>query len=269
MMAVPQPNAAAASVSPSVSFVPDAPSVVLFDLDDTLFDHQRAVALGVTAKRHAWGGALAAADDADEVRRWHHLEEVHYSRYLHGELDLQQQRRVRVQEFLRHHGVNLDDDAADDWYADYLSHYDRSWLLHDDAVPCLDSLEDAIPGVRFGIITNAELNYQTPKLDRLGLTPRMRHVVASGVVGVPKPDARIFQHACELFGVEPQRAVYVGDRLQTDARGATDAGLTGVWLDRGVVVPDPDEVAKAQSAGVLVIRSLEELPALLVSCTRE
>ncbi|MHA6667283.1 HAD family hydrolase [Homoserinimonas sp. A447] len=256
MTTVSQQNAAQASASPSVS-------VVLFDLDDTLFDHQRAVALGVTTKRHAWGGVLAAADDADEVRRWHHLEEVHYSRYLHGELDLQQQRRVRVQEFLRHHGIELDDGAADAWYADYLGHYDQSWVLHDDALPCLDELESIITGVQFGIITNAELNYQTPKLDRLALSHRMRHVVASGVVGVPKPDARIFQHACELFGVEPQNAAYIGDRLQTDARGAVDAGLTGVWLDRGVVVPDPGEVAEAQAAGVLVIRSLAELPQLL------
>src|SRR5690606_13219394 len=213
--------------------------------------------------RRAHGGALAAVDDAEAMRHWHHLEEVHYSRYLHGELDLQGQRRVRVQEFLRHHGEELDDAAADAWYDDYLSHYDESWVLHDDALPCLDALEARIPGVEFGIITNAELNYQTPKLDRLALSPRMRHVVASGVVGFPKPDPRIFQHACELFGVQPQKAVYVGDRLQTDARGAADAGLTGVWLDRGVVVPDDDEVAKAQEAGVLVIRSLNELPDLL------
>lgn len=261
MTAVSRQNAAKSSVSPS--FFPGALSVVLFDLDDTLFDHQRAVALGVTAKRRAHGGVLAAADDADEVRRWHQLEEVHYSRYLHGELDLQQQRRVRVQEFLRHHDIELDDDAADAWYADYLAHYDRSWTLHDDALPCLDGLESVIPWVQFGIITNAELNYQTPKLDRLGLSPRMRHVIASGVVGVPKPDARIFQHACELFGVEPQHAVYVGDRLQTDARGAVDAGLTGVWLDRGVVVPSNDELAEARASGVLTISTLTELAGVL------
>jgi putative hydrolase of the HAD superfamily len=249
-------NAPKSAASPSFS-------VVLFDLDDTLFDHQRAVGLGVTAKRRAHGGGVAAADDAAEVRRWHHLEEVHYSRYLHGELDLQQQRRVRVQEFLRPHGVELTDAEADAWYADYLAHYDRSWVLHDDALPCLDALEQAIPGVQFGIITNAELNYQTPKLDRLGLSPRMRHVVASGVVGVPKPDAQIFRHACALFGVDPQNAVYVGDRLQTDARGAHDAGLTGVWVDRGVVTPTADELAEATASGVLVIRSLAELPPLL------
>jgi putative hydrolase of the HAD superfamily len=240
-------------------------SVVLFDLDDTLFDHQRAVGLGVTAKRHAHGGVVAAADDAAEVRRWHHLEEVHYSRYLHGELDLQGQRRVRVQEFLRPHGVELPDTDADAWYADYLTRYDQSWVLHDDALPCLDALEAAIPGVQFGIITNAELNYQTPKLDRLGLASRMRHVVASGELGVPKPDAHIFHHACALFGAEPRNAVYVGDRLQTDARGAHDAGLTGVWIDRGVVTPEPDELAEARASGVLVVQSLADLPELLLS----
>lgn len=256
MTPVVRPDGADPTATPSFS-------VVLFDLDDTLFDHQRAVGLGITAKRRAHGGTVAAADDAAEIRRWHHLEEVHYSRYLHGELGFQEQRRVRVFEFLRPHGVELDDAAADAWYADFLRLYDRSWVLHDDALSCLDSLEQAIPGVQFGIVTNAELNFQLPKLERLGLAERMTHVVASGQVGCPKPDARIFHEACARFGVRPEEAVYVGDRLQTDARGARDAGLTGVWLDRGVVTPDADELAQARASGVLTISSLAELPALL------
>lgn len=247
----------------SISLESPSFSVILFDLDDTLFDHQRAVSLGVTATRHATGGVVAAADDEAEIRRWHHLEELHYSRYLHGELDLQAQRRLRVQEFLLPHGLELGDADADAWYADYLLHYNGSWELHDDALQCLDELEALLPGVRFGIITNAELNYQQPKLDRLGLSQRMDHVIASGEVGVPKPDARIFRHACDLFGADPSTAVYIGDRLQTDARGAVDAGLTGVWVDRGVVVPEPEDLADALASGVLRVSNLAELPALL------
>ena len=33
-------------------------SVVLFDLDDTLFDHRRSVELGITAHRSSIGGEL-------------------------------------------------------------------------------------------------------------------------------------------------------------------------------------------------------------------
>lgn len=240
-------------------------SVVLFDLDDTLFDHHRAVALGVTAKCRSYGGPLASVDGTEAMKVWHRLEEQHYVRYLSGELTLQGQRRVRVQEFVRSYGVELSDEDALDWYNDYLTHYDKSWLLHDDTVPALDDLERVFPGVRFGIITNAELSYQTPKLDLLELSPRMHHVIGSGEFGFPKPDARIFEHACELFEVHPSQAVYVGDRLHTDARGAHDAGLTGIWIDRGIVTPSDEELKEATAAGVLTVSSLLELPALLLA----
>ena len=58
-------------------------TVVLFDLDDTLFDHRAAVRAGVAAHRTAVG---LTGDEAAEFARWHALEEEHYHRYLAGEL---------------------------------------------------------------------------------------------------------------------------------------------------------------------------------------
>jgi putative hydrolase of the HAD superfamily len=84
----------------------------------------------------------------------------------------------------------------------------------------------------------------------------------SGEVGAAKPHARIFQAACERFGVEPGDAVYVGDRLDTDAIGAASAGLRGVWLDRNGAAT-PDELRRAAASAVSVISTLDELPALL------
>ncbi|MCU1425281.1 MAG: family hydrolase [Microbacteriaceae bacterium] len=237
--------------------------VVLFDLDDTLFAHSRAVARGVAAYRLSHGGDLAAADDAVELARWSALEEHHYHRYLAGELDYREQRRHRARGFVEPYAIDLSSDAAaDEWFGRYLIEYERAWLLFDDALPCLDSLAAEIPGVRFGIVTNAELPFQQAKLDATGLADRVEHTVASGDLGVAKPDPRIFAEAARLFGVDPSEAVYVGDRLETDAIGAADAGLTGVWLDRRHAATH-DERARAEASGVAIIHGLVELTALL------
>ena len=232
-------------------------SVVLFDLDDTLFMHRESVEAGIAAHRTTLGGAIAAADRASEFTRWNALEELHYHRYLSGELDFLEQRRERARGFLQPYGLTLDDDAADAWYDGYLVHYESTWALHPDSLPCLDALD-----ARIGVITNGSLPFQMAKIDGVGLTPRLEHVIASGEVGVAKPDPRIFVVTCGVFGVEPADAVYVGDRLHTDAIGAARAGLLGVWLDRAGIAT-PAELAEAAAEGVPVIRSLAELPALL------
>ncbi len=54
----------------------------------------------------------------------------------------------------------------------------------------------------------------------------------SSEVGAAKPDPRIFHHACDGLGLEKEEVAYVGDRRETDAIAATDAGLRGIWLDR-------------------------------------
>ena len=231
--------------------------VALFDLDDTLFAHSEAVATGVAAHRFAHGGLLAAADTAAESARWTALEEHHYHRYLAGELGFREQRRVRARGFVEPYGLDLSDDGvADAWFEGYLVHYRRAWRLHDDALPLLDALPQ-----RLGIITNAELVFQLRKIEAMGIADRFEHVIASGEVGHAKPDARIFHHAASTFGVAPSAVAYVGDRLHTDAIGATDAGLLGVWLARDGG-SDGDR-AEAAARGVPVIRSLLELPALL------
>lgn len=231
--------------------------VVLFDVDDTLFAHAEAVHAGVTAHRARLGGALAAADDAVESARWTALEEHHYHRYLRGEVTSREQRRARARDFLAPYGLSLDTDAdADAWFERYLAEYRTAWRLHDEVPAVLAALTQ-----RLGVITNAELDFQLGKLEATGIRERFEHIIASGEVGFVKPDARLFAHAASLFGVSPGAAAYVGDRLETDALGAAGAGMLGVWVSRGV--PSPADLDTAAAAGVSVVRSLAELPALL------
>ena len=226
--------------------------VVLFDLDDTLFAHTAAVDTGVLVYLAARG--WPSRDDA--LARWHELEELHYHRYLRGEIGFLDQRVARITDFAAHHGVAVEDPAAS--YQQYFVEYERAWAAHDDALACLD----AMPGTRFGIITNGERDFQLPKLEAIGLLDRFEHVVASGSLGLAKPDRRIFEHAVSLFGVAPADAAYVGDRFETDAVGARDAGLTGVWVDR-LGNATAAQAAAAAASGVHIVRGLAEVPALL------
>uniref|UniRef100_UPI0025D11C77 HAD family hydrolase n=1 Tax=uncultured Leifsonia sp. TaxID=340359 RepID=UPI0025D11C77 len=198
------------------------------------------------------------------VALWHDLEEQHYHSYLAGRLDFEGQRQARARDFAARHGVVLGDAEASAWFSDYFEHYVAAWSLHHDALRCLDALEATIAGVRFGLITNGDLAFQRRKVEAVGLDARMERLVASGEVGVAKPDARIFDVACAEFGESPEQAVYVGDRLRTDAIGAARAGLTGVWLNRRGDVPSTDDAAEAASLGVIELSSLDELPGAVV-----
>lgn len=238
--------------------------VVLFDLDDTLMAHREAVAAGIVRymRVRAYDGDAAAA-----ATRWHELEEEHYAAYLGGALSFEGQRRARAAAFARDFGEELDDLDASAWFGEYFEHYRDSWTLHDDVLPALDALGRALPGVRLGIVTNGELEFQTAKIVRLALHGRVEHVVASGDLGVAKPDPAIFDAALDRFRATGpvSGAAYVGDRLRTDAIGAARAGLIGVWINRAGVVPDQAEAAEARDAGVTEIRSLDELAPLLVA----
>ena len=55
---------------------------------------------------------------------------------------------------------------------------------------------------------------------------------------------------------------YIGDRLETDAIGAAQAGMRGVWLCRDRDASAEEEVGAA-GANVDILHSLSELPALL------
>ncbi len=237
--------------------------VALFDLDDTLFAHRRAAERGLADHRAALGGAIAAADDTAENTRWFELEELHYHQYLAGELDFLGQRRARVRSFVAPYGVVLATDTeADAWYRGYWVHYENNWTLHDDTLPCLDALTTGPEPLRIGLVTNGDIDFQTSKLRRTGLLPRIEHIIASGSVGISKPDAAIFARACAVFGITPAEAAYIGDRLTTDALGASAAGLLGVWLDRAGTATD-EQLAVCRTAGVPVIRSLDAVPRLL------
>ena len=105
----------------------------------------------------------------------------------------------------------------------------HNYGLFPDAVPALDALRAR--GLRLGVISNFDTWLGT-MLEVLAVTEHFEVVAISGELGVEKPDPKIFHWALEQAGVEPSRAMHVGDSPNFDAQPAHDLGMKGVLLDR-------------------------------------
>lgn len=93
-------------------------------------------------------------------------------------------------------------------------------------------------GVPMGVVSNAsgqiESMLRITRICQAGDGPcvSMRVIVDSHVVGVAKPDPRIFDFALPSFGeVDRGRIAYIGDSVVMDVGGAGAAGLLPILLD--------------------------------------
>lgn len=85
-------------------------------------------------------------------------------------------------------------------------------------------------GYRVGSVTNRGLGGEPfrDELQHHGLLDLFEVLSISCEVGYLKPHPRIFQHALDALGVEPEEAVMVGDSLRADIGGAKALGMTAV-----------------------------------------
>lgn len=103
------------------------------------------------------------------------------------------------------------------------------WAAYPDVRPAFVRLRDR--GLRIGIISNWDKRLAS-LLEGLGLCDLIDITISSAVVGLRKPDPRIFELACERIGVPAAEAVHVGDHHYADILGATTVGMTAVLIDR-------------------------------------
>jgi putative hydrolase of the HAD superfamily len=228
---------------------------VLFDLDDTLFDHRGAsrAALAEVHRRHA------PASDFDVFERNHVriLEELHLE-VLAGRRGLDDARRERFRRVFDSIGIPLSPEDANAVAAAYRAGYVPSWRAVEGAAALVTAIRAR---ARVGIISNNLIEETRDKLIFCGLAPLVDAVVVSGDEGISKPDPRLFDIALDRLGVSAGESVMFGDSWAADIVGAARAGIRCVWFNprRKPKPPDPPDVAEVFSltpAGDVVERLL-------------
>ena len=121
--------------------------------------------------------------------------------------------------------------------------------------------DDVVPGLKalHGMYTLGTLTNGSMRPERLGLEKLFDFIVMSVEHGgIEKPDPRIFDVAIREAGCEPHELLHVGDHIEYDVRGAIDAGVRSVWLNR------TSEIRPTDIKPDLEVQTMTELPEALL-----
>jgi putative hydrolase of the HAD superfamily len=221
-------------------------TAVLFDLDDTLFDHRGCARDALTAVHQSHEGLRATAFEALERAHAAFLEELHREVML-GRLPLEVARVERFRRLLTACGAGADDSAAARVAVLYRDTYRTARRPVSGAAALLAALA---PHARIAVVSNNLLEEQQDKLATCALERFIDALVVSEEVGVSKPDPEIFRVALERLRVRPEQAVMIGDSWGADIAGAHAAGVRAIWFNPGAL-PAPGQPAVPE------LRSLE------------
>ncbi|HQQ71618.1 MAG TPA: HAD-IA family hydrolase [Alicycliphilus sp.] len=194
---------------------------ITIDLDDTLWPVWPTIARAETAlaqwlAEHAPATA-ALYSDAPALRairvRMHELRPD-------LRLDLSALRRESIRLARTQAG---DDPALAEPAFDFFFAERQRVDLFDDALETLEFLSARYPVVA---VSNGNAD-----VHRIGIGRYFRDSLSATVLGIAKPDARIFHAAARAAGVAPGAVLHVGDDALLDAQGALDAGMQAAWLN--------------------------------------
>ena len=182
---------------------------VIFDLWETLVDWDQ-----VRAARMFDDMAGRLGLTVDEFRaRWDTRENPRYI--------------APIREAL--HAIGVDEEAHDDICEIRLAYNRETLVPRAGVVETLQELRRR--GYLLGLITvcSEEVEQIFPETELAGLFDAE---VFSNAVRLAKPDPRIYLHCCELLGVEPHEAVFVGDGANDELAGARRVGMDAILIHR-------------------------------------
>jgi putative hydrolase of the HAD superfamily len=197
--------------------MPEQIAAVLFDLDDTLYNRDKAF--------RSWTVWFVRNQllIEDELRRTAVVEGI-VRLDAHGYAP----REALFARILEEHpslGVDV---------AHCMAAYREQFMEHispeEETTHVLLALVAA--GVPFGIVTNGPA-IQRHKMERLGLDRLTSCIFISELFGCQKPDARIFLAAASCLKAAPPEVLFVGDNPATDLLGASGVGMKTAWLSHG------------------------------------
>ena len=111
--------------------------------------------------------------------------------------------------------------------------WNKNSLLSKPFADTIETLEELKKqGIKTALIANTDPFSINQVIDKFGLAKHFDAVILSCDYGKLKSDPALFQAALGELGVSKEEALMVGDSIESDIRGAENAGISAVLIDR-------------------------------------
>ncbi len=228
-------------------------NTILFDFDGTLVFHEPDSFDVITAFCADIGQPLSAAEERCGRRTRH---EYFVDPVIRDELA-----GLTQEEFWQHFNRHLLEAICIEGDLDRLAEEvtarfaDLKLVYHCPEAGCQTLSELRARGYGVGLITNrTNVEHFYELLDQMGLRPYFDMTLASGEVGIRKPEPGVFHAALDRMDAQAEHSLYVGDNYWADVIGAQRAGVTPVLFDPHLIFPEAD---------CLILERIEDLLAWL------
>lgn len=200
---------------------------VIFDLDDTLCDYQKAKKNAISLVNQ-----LLESSGIDVNQFWNSyslIEPTLFRQFVNGIISRDEYRLRRYADVIPGDRENplAFSSALNDIYMKEANH---GITLFDDVIPLLKTLEKK--EINTAILTNGPSDGQRDKIKALKLEEYIKKIYISEEIGLGKPSCKVFKFVIDDLNIEPSQVLMVGDSIEDDIEGAKQLKIKTVLVDR-------------------------------------
>ncbi len=187
---------------------------LIFDLDNTLIDRQRAFREMLNREFHAlFQDEALVSQMVQDVMDWDNNGTV--------------ERIVVFKKWVEKYHVTVI--TAEELDQKWSNESGTVAFLFDDVRDTLTKLKKKY---KLALLTNGNASSQRRKIHTIQIDDLIDYSLVSGEFSVRKPDKRIFEYTCKALGLQCEECAYIGDNYNIDVLGSRNAGMLPIYVSR-------------------------------------
>ncbi|PIC72985.1 YjjG family noncanonical pyrimidine nucleotidase [Sporosarcina sp. P17b] len=196
--------------------------LLLFDLDDTLFDFNET-------EKHALGNtfnSFGLPNGLEQYRdTYRAISSVIWDDLEQGRITLEELKVERFRRLFQEHELELDAHRFGELYIENLGH--ESHLIEG-----VEEMFASLENYRLAILTNGFTLAQYARIAGSPLRNTFEAIIASEQTGFKKPQPEIFEYTFDTLGItDRSKVLMIGDSLTSDIQGGINAGIDTCWFN--------------------------------------